>query len=468
MSSGDEARKRILRKKFVEKALEACFDNELDTVREAFDEAAAQGVPLPVDPAPAKDGTSAADREDSFLGEAACGNAVDVVNWLLERGADVAYKGKYNRSPLQRALNNDALDTATLLLRHGADPRLLLPQEREDPSDEFPQGRVLFREWDPADVDALQCTVGAKKLLKQWDIHVTLRLLRDAEAGSAAKDQAQAQQVKADAEATSKQLEDVQAKYKEAVDACQKAVERRERLYREYDIMKVEGKPQDALDILEGVIKQAELAAKQAREAVVVLEPRYKKARQDAVLAAAAVKGESVDAKYDLSIGLSQIEDIITDESNAIGDRKVCLLIDRTGNALTFLTYRAVGLIDIGNSHHMHPTQLRLNVIGALRYGKPFVVNLRNKDLSEAFVRLQERFTAVDATMFNALIRGNARDPAIYTKWITDDVLAAHPEFEPKKFVASDTERFRFVLLTEEQMPQDWEILGKFLSVLVE
>jgi hypothetical protein len=475
----DDARLKILRRKYQEKALEHAFDNELDEVKEAFDDAKAAKAPLPIDPVPPKQG-SKAEKEDSVLGEAACGDAVDVVKWCLEHGAKVNYVGKFNRTPLHRAINNDAMNAAALLLEAGADPRLLLPQEREEPSDEFPSGRILFRDWDPAEVDGLQCSKETKAVLKAWDIKKTFALLDVADAGRAQQAAAETAEQQKTAQQSASKLDDLKAKYDGAVAALKAAIERREARILEYDTLKCEGKSEDQLAPVLDLVKTSEDAAKECEFTVKRLEPAYRAARKEAHIAAAVARGDDPDAKYDLKVGLSQLEDIVSGEPGSLvagGDaeagspscKKQCvLLIDRTGNALTFLTYRAVGISDLGNSHHMSPTQLRLGVIGGLRYGKPMVINMRNKELSEAFITCKARFDAAVPGMFAALIKDRARDPAVYKEWITEDVVAAHPEFEPRRFVASDTQRFRFLLLTHEECPQDWEVLGQFVSVLVE
>lgn len=465
MSAGDEARKRILRRKHAENAMNAAFDNELDEVEDAFNKAAADGVPLPVNPAPAPDGVGAADREDSFLGEAACGNAVDVMKFLMERGADISYKGKHNRTPLQRALNNDGLDAARLLLEAGADPRLLVPQEREGPSDEYPNGRILFHEWDPEEVNGLQCSAEAKKLLKGWDISKTLKLLRENEAGAvrkAAAEKEEKAQAAVDAQQT---VEARQAAYDAALQAYRGAVQLREARIQEYDTCKCEGKT-EGLDILDGMIKKAMEEAKAANVTLAECEHALKKAKKDMRVADAAAQGDT-GRKYDFTIGLSQLEDVVMDVGGVVAaSGKVCLLIDQTGNALTFLTYRSVTVVDIGNSHHMHAEQLRLGILGALRYGKPYIINLRNKDLPEAFMTLKERFEAVQPGVFQKLIKNEMTKPEHYKPLITDELVAAQPDLHHSKFKAGDTTRFKFVLITHEECPQDWEVLEQFFSVL--
>jgi hypothetical protein len=246
--------------------------------------------------------------------------------------------------------------------------------------------------------------------------------------------------------------------------------------------MKCEGKPEDAMAVLLDMVQKAELQADEAQKVLETVEPKYKKARRAAYVKEAELKGEDPDARYDLVIGLNGLEDIVVnhggdevdygnddvDNATKIKRKKIPLIIDRTGTALTYLTYRAVTILDLANGRQMSPDQLRLAVIGGLRYGKPMLINLRNKDLSEAFVTLQHKFSRVAEDMFLALVKGQARDEKVYRKWITDDIVKQHPEFHFKMFVPSDTLRFRFILLTHEEQPQDWEVLGNFYSVLVQ
>lgn len=455
-SAGDEARKRILRKKKIEAAMEAAFDDDISTFRKIIEEVK-DGIDVPIDPAPNKD---ASVKVDSFLGEAACGDAVEVVAYCLAKGADPNWVGQNNRTPLLRAILGGRTQVLKPLLEAGADMRLLFPQPRDA------EDNIQFREWDPADLNGLDADSDVIEVLKSWDFNRTLQILSAAQGAKSSADAAKAEADKLQAA----NFKSATLNLKEAYDATlaeyKAAVSLREERIKEYDRAKCEGRLQ-VLDVAEGLIKQAEAKVEETKSKLSGLEVKLKaseaKERQHQV----AMQG---GIRYDIEVTIAQLEDVLIADVGghmASKGKKVPLAIDPTSNGLTFLTYRNVLLVDIANSHHMHPKQIKLNVLGCLRFGKPLLINLRDKPLEEALATLKARCEAANSNLYQWLVVDKSiKDPRQYEQLIDDEVEADNAELNRKRFTPVFTEKFVVALISQQSLP-DEVAMAPFYSILV-
>eukprot|EP00659_Diplonema_papillatum_P021436 gene21436-32977_t len=181
----DAAQKEKIRSKY-EDLLESCFDDEVGAVEKLL----VGPPPLPIDPTE----EVFPPNTDTPLGEAAAGNAVNVARLLIEKGAQPNSRGSQNRTPLHRAVMNEHEEVIEVLLAGGADPRMLLPQQFEEVTDdeaddETPTGqpesdapaekpkktKLVPREWDPEEIPVPEII---KRILRRWDIKKTIRGLQ--------------------------------------------------------------------------------------------------------------------------------------------------------------------------------------------------------------------------------------------------------------------------------------------------
>lgn len=441
MSTGDDARTRILRRKKVAQAMEAAFDNELDTFRRIVEEPT-DGISVPLEPE--------REREDSFLGEAACGNAVDVVEYLIGKNVNVNTVGAQNRTPLARACFNNAIEVIPTLLAAGADPRLLLPQERDPET-----GEVVFREWDPAEARGLGVSEAIMDILRAWPIERTLTLLKQSAVKRAdAVADAQAQEV-----AKHEKLEENAASLRNLLVETQKAlsdaVARREERIHTYDMCKCERRDNVDFAMLDSLIKESMRDVDQLKIRCDEIELRLKKAQAEVRTHAIELQGGMT---FDMQSSLDQLEDVALHDVGgtiARSGKKARLIVDPAGTALTLLTYKSCTLVDIGNSHHMCAEQIVLNVLGCLRHGKPFVINIRDKELADALVTLRAKFDAVSRGLLDDVLSHAISDPAKYLHLVTDEIEAAHPSLTRKSFSPTFTEKFVCALITSQQYPDE-------------
>jgi hypothetical protein len=261
---------------------------------------------------------------------------------------------------------------------------------------------------------------------------------------------------KSAAQQLKEELDDAVRQYKQALGT-------RETRIKEYDTAKQEGRVAH-LDIADQMIKKAAAEAEERRKHVSMLEQRLKsteaKLREHTVTMQGGIK-------YDADIGIGQLEDVVfSDEGNHMksSGKSVPLVVDPSGSGMTFLTYRSALVVDIGNSHHMHPRQMALNILGCLRFGKPLVINLRDKPLPIALQILQEKADAAHPGLYQQLVRKTIREPINYERLITEDIVRENKELDKKTFTPYFTERFVVVLMSQNKFPEE-EAMSGFYTV---
>ena len=462
----DGARERLLRKKKTEATLELAFDNELDEVKAAIED---EELPLPVDPPP-RSANAPADlpKEDTFLGEASCGGALDVMRYLLEKGADPNKEGKLNRTPLHRALNNDQAEAVKILLEAGADPRLLLPQEKTIDPDTGATVKNL-RDWEPEETNGLQCGPEIKAVLKAWPIAKTIQLQRARQSGQSAAQATQQKEQEAKVADITKDVASLEAQLKEAEEAHAESIRVREQRIREYDLMKCENRgTADQETMLHNLIKEAEADETAKRLKKEELRMHVRKAR---VQLREQEAGMSGGLKYDVDATLTSLEDLLGEA------KKVVLVVDETkGDVTKFLTYRPVLLIDVGHSQHMHNVDLRLSILSSLRYGRTLCVLLRDWDSSESLERLNKSLNSINdllpekqrfkKPLLELIESGEIKQSSCYENLITEELEKERNEFFRNRFSEDNVEKFHFALITEMPFPPQ-ELLSRFYSVRI-
>ncbi|XP_072874596.1 IQ motif and ankyrin repeat domain-containing protein 1 isoform X3 [Chlorocebus sabaeus] len=136
-----------------------------------------------------------------------------------------------------------------------------------------------------------------------------------------------------------------------------------------------------------------------------------------------------------------------TDNSDSMGVPRWPLVIDPSGQAATFLRYQDTNYVDTVNPEHLKPERLRLALLGALRYGKPLVFDLREADL---FPAVQRQLEAVQPGLAQALLSRGLLEQERYLSLLrpTDG-----PEYSPTQFQEQRLGHFRLFFVTKVQWP---------------
>ncbi|PNJ07950.1 IQANK1 isoform 3 [Pongo abelii] len=150
-----------------------------------------------------------------------------------------------------------------------------------------------------------------------------------------------------------------------------------------------------------------------------------------------------------LKCQVTELHDVLMkDVGNRIrADGRWPLVIDPSGQAATFLRYQDTNYVDTVNPEHLRPERMRLALLGALRYGKPLVFDLREVDL---FPVVQRQLEAVQPGLAQALLSRGLLERERYLSLLrpTDG-----PEYSPTQFQEQRLEHFRLFFVTKVQWP---------------
>ena len=354
--------------------LEAAYDDEVDELEQALaTTCAATGRKLVEVEAEDASGNTA-------LSEAAAGGAEGALARLLELGADPNRKGQYGRTPLWRACFMAKLACVRLLLSAGADPQL------SNDEGELPTG--------------VAATDEIKSALADFDPKETERLITE-----------RAERAKEAAALRTEQAQAAESALESAADGAERAadISQRElrgaraelaRLIEEHDLMVTEGtKRADTIELtlqaihdaearVEACVLRATETAEASREAVAALSSERARNRGEA-----DAHADELDAAEDdscLRCDIGGLNDLLFREGEGARRLKEAaggrwpLLVDPSGQSSVFLTYADSNFVQLCNPSALEPNKLRRGLLGAIRYGKPFVLDSLDVDMYAA------------------------------------------------------------------------------------
>ncbi|CAH6791050.1 Iqank1 [Phodopus roborovskii] len=395
------------------------------------------------------------------LSEAAAGGQPLAIQLLAELGASPNSKGAFGRTPLYRAAFGGHLEAVEVLLKLGADPRVYA----DDGST-------------PEQVASL-ATVAS--VLHSWDLSLTEAMLQNMEA----EQQRRAQEVQKHKETEAKRINlKVQQLAKEQ-QRCHKELQQAycelNRRIMEHD--KCERKCMGKTELTLQAIKDAEAQvdrlrqeAQKAEETLAMARLELREQTQEGGQGCDGAAGglgevmpgrgfavgfsishvlqtnpstEEEMAAPGLQCKVTELHDVLMKD---VGDRiradgRWPLVIDPSGQAATFLRYQDTNYVDTVNPEHLRPETIRLALLGALRYGKPLVFDLREVDL---FPAVQQQLEAVQPGLAQALLSRGLLAQEGYLSLLrpTDG-----PEYDPSQFQEARLEHFRLFFVTRVQWP---------------
>ncbi|XP_069931719.1 IQ motif and ankyrin repeat domain-containing protein 1 isoform X11 [Oryctolagus cuniculus] len=357
------------------------------------------------------------------LSEAAAGGQPRAIQLLAELGANPNSKGAFGRTPLYRAAFGGHLEAVQLLLRLGADPRV----HADDGST-------------PEQVTSLEPVAG---VLRSWDLSLTEAMLQNMDAEHQRR--ARETQTQQQAEATRMALQ------------VQRLAQEQQRCHKELQQAYCELSRRIAeLDACE---RRRAVSTEPSAQAVKDAEARVDRLRQQAqtaeeTLALARLElREQAQEDEAMAPGLrcqiTELHDVLLKD---VGDRisadgRWPLVIDPSGQAATFLRYQDTNYLDTVNPEHLRPERIRLALLGALRYGKPLVFDLRDLDLFAAVLR---QLDAVQPGLAQALL---SRGLLEQERYLSLRRPADGPEYSPARFQEARLHRFRLLFVTRARWP---------------
>ncbi|XP_029525766.1 IQ motif and ankyrin repeat domain-containing protein 1 isoform X3 [Oncorhynchus nerka] len=332
---------------------------------------------------------------NTAVSEAAGGGQPEVITLLVERGADINTRGAFGRTPIYRAAFGGHLGAVQTLLQLGADPRT----HADDGST-------------PEQVASEEAVVAT---LQNWDLSATDSMLSKMKAEEQRR-----------AEEEEKQNEAETDRLKGEVDQLQKEHERCQR---------------EVVHEAEDVLAKAQIAAHEAAGKLSLAKLTLREqSGGDAVLDSGGVRCPVRDLE----------EVLIKDVGGKIKqDGRWPLLVDTYGQAATFLRYRDTNYLDALHPGDMQPDKLRLALLGAIRFGKPLVINMMEVDLFES---VQNQLDQVNPGLSEQLMNKELLQEERYLSLVrsTDG-----PQYARTEFMLDRIEKFSLVLVTKQRHPPD-------------
>ncbi|XP_042525323.1 IQ motif and ankyrin repeat domain-containing protein 1 [Dipodomys spectabilis] len=357
------------------------------------------------------------------LSEAAAGGQPLAIQLLAELGASPNSKGAFGRSPLYRAAFGGHLEAVEVLLKLGADPRVYA----EDGST-------------PAQVASLDTVVS---VLRSWDLSLTEAMLQNMEAERQRRDQEARKHKEAEAKRINVKVQQLAKEQQRCHKELQQAYCELNRRITEHD--KCERKHMGKTELTLQAIKDAEAQVDWLRQ-------EAQKAEETLAMARLELREQIQEEEEEvpgLRCRVSELHDVLMKD---VGDRILAdgrwpLIIDPSGQAATFLRYQDTNYVDTVNPEHLRPERIRLALLGALRYGKPLVFDLREMDL---FPVVQQQLEAVQPGLAQALL---SREWLAQERYLELLRPADGPEYEPSQFQAARLAHFRLFVVTRLQWP---------------
>ncbi|XP_063120740.1 IQ motif and ankyrin repeat domain-containing protein 1 isoform X5 [Rattus norvegicus] len=401
----EEAEERARREELQRRRrlLEAAFEGDLGEIRQVLKEVeqlmTREGVGYDEDGKARRlqRRVATVECEDSHgntpLSEAAAGGQVPAIQLLAELGANPNSKGAFGRTPLYRAAFGGHLEAVEVLLKNGADPRVYA----DDGST-------------PEQVASLAAVVS---VLQSWDLSLTEAMLQNMEA----EQQRRAQEAQRHKEKEAKRITVKVQQLAKEQQKCQK----------------------EAIRDAETQVDKLRLEAQKAEETLAMarLELREQTLEDEEV------------TEPGLKCRIAELHDVLMKD---VGDRiradgRWPLVIDPSGQAATFLRYQDTNYMDTLNPEHLKPERIRLALLGALRYGKPLVFDLREVNL---FAVVQQQLEEVQPGLAEALLNRGLLAKEGYLSLLrpTDG-----PEYDPSQFQEARLENFRLFFVTKVQWP---------------
>ncbi|XP_054375035.2 IQ motif and ankyrin repeat domain-containing protein 1 isoform X6 [Pongo abelii] len=390
----------------------------------------------------------------------------------LEQMEKLQREGAFGRTPLYRAAFGGHLAAVEVLLKLGADPRVYA----EDGST-------------PEQVASLDTVVS---VLRSWDLSLTEAMLQNMEAEQQRRAQEAQRHKEAEAERCGRQegcgrcwrgalargagkgrwqgaraggagggaggslcpssfllpsmtlkVQQLAREQQQCHEELQQAYCELSRRISEHD--QCEWRCMDKTKLTLQAIKDAEAQVDRLRQEAQKAEEALAMARLELREQTQAEEEEEPGLKCQVT----ELHDVLMkDVGNRIrADGRWPLVIDPSGQAATFLRYQDTNYVDTVNPEHLRPERMRLALLGALRYGKPLVFDLREVDL---FPVVQRQLEAVQPGLAQALLSRGLLERERYLSLLrpTDG-----PEYSPTQFQEQRLEHFRLFFVTKVQWP---------------
>ena len=301
----------------------------------------------------------------------------------------------------------------------------------------------MLREWDLSRTDALVAKLEQMKLEK-------------AEAAASAA-QAAVGSAKSRVEAALDEHQRIQKRLKDARNEL-------ERVIIEHDEAVLAGKSEEVTRVTIDVIHDNEAKVSDLVRAAMAAGEELADAKAELRAKEAEQHGDDVsDAVIPgITVELTDLDDVLFKDVGDVlkKDGRWPLVVDPSKQTSVFLRYLDSNYVNACSSANMERNRLRRSLIGAIRYGKPLVVDVMDVDMWD---EVQVHFDAIEPGLWTRLMdKSLLHNEGFMTLVRPDD----GEEYGRNNFQDNRTQRFMLILSTSSRQP-DEEIMERCYTVRV-
>lgn len=142
----------------------------------------------------------------------------------------------------------------------------------------------------------------------------------------------------------------------------------------------------------------------------------------------------------------------VLEEVTLNGDRYL-LVVDLSGKALTYLQYRDSNLLNFCRPADVIPETVRRALVGALRYGKPLVLDLTL--MSDISLEMLDAFfepVLPGGGLRDAIVERRILQPEVYERLLTQEELGAQSDLRLSQWQESTTAYFCLCVITKNPL----------------
>ena len=164
------------------------------------------------------------------------------------------------------------------------------------------------------------------------------------------------------------------------------------------------------------------------------------------------------EAGYSLQIALTRLADALDSVCN--DSDRYSLLVDLGGKATTYFQYRDCNMLCYCKPDDIVPERIRMALLGALRFGKPFVLDMMSLQLQSD--EIEKLFEAVQPGLLSKIL---SRKILLEENYSTHIKESDGDEYSLQwgAWKAATVAHFHFVVISKLPVPPDWFIERFFI-----
>ena len=164
------------------------------------------------------------------------------------------------------------------------------------------------------------------------------------------------------------------------------------------------------------------------------------------------------------SIKVKQIKEV-TEDTSGLQEKsnKWPIVIDHEGTAKTFFRYSDVNFINAADVAAMQPEVLRKSLIGAIRYNKPFGLDLEDRSAT-LWKEVEKSLESIQSGLLESLLNKNLLKDNNFMKIVKADVDG---EDYSNNCYYTSLNKFRLIIVTNDENA-DKAFLNKFTVYKIE